>query len=118
MKWLDFGQDVEVIYPGTSTRDALGHRVESPETRETVHNVIIAPPDTAVLTQLNADATATLHFPKGFTKSLCGASVEFGGARYAVIGDPLPYNEDATPGDWYLPVHVGHSRKDGDAYVS
>lgn len=116
MGWLDFGETVTVIRRGAASRDAMGHRVDAAEERETVENVVVAPPDTAVLTQLDKDATATLHFPKGYAGSLRGCEIEVRGVRYAVIGDPMAYNEDATPGEWNMPVHVGHTRRDGGAY--
>ena len=118
MGWLDFGEDVVVVRDDPTERDLYGRPISGGEVRETVHNVVVAPPDTSVLTQLGANATATLHFPKGYDPStLAGAKVEVRGHSYAVIGDPVAYKEDVTPGDWCTPVHVGHARKDGDSYV-
>lgn len=117
MGLFDFGETVTVIRHQPASRDAYGQLVESEPERKNVKNVIVCPPDTSVLTQLDANATATLYFPKTFTADLVGCEVEVRGRTYAVIGDPMAYKADATPGDWNLVVHVGHSRSDGDAYV-
>ncbi len=42
----------------------------------------------------------TFHFPKSFAESLRGARVTYAGTTYEVVGDPQPYLEDLTPGDW------------------
>ena len=46
---------------------------------------------------------------KTWTTSLRGCEIVFGDAwsgRYRVIGDPAPYIEANTPGDWWMPVQV------------
>lgn len=49
----------------------------------------------------------TLHFPKTFSGSLKGAQVYVCGDWYDVIGDPKPYMEKNTPGDWWMAVEAG-----------
>lgn len=80
-----------------------------------VKNVLVAPASTTDLSgnlRPHGDRVALeLHFPKSFTASLRGARVTVRGATYAVVGDPQPYTQANTPGDWWLPVHV--ERVDG-----
>lgn len=113
---LDFGETVLVLRPGASTRDELGRRVASDPPPEAVCDVIVAPPDTDVPSQLAAQTVMTLHFPKGHeSDSLAGCKVVVRGRTYAVLGEPVAYKASATPGGHDLPVHVGHVAKDGDA---
>lgn len=114
---FDFGERVTVIRRTDPGRDVYGKPIPGATIPEDVDNVVVAPPDTSVLTQLGSDVTATLHFPKGYDPTtLVGVEIEVRGQTYAVIGDPVSYKPDATPGEWCTPVHVGRSRKDGGAY--
>lgn len=49
---------------------------------------------------------ATFHFPRGYGKSLKGCRIAYAGREWAVVGDPQPYMERNTPGEWTLPVGV------------
>lgn len=48
--------------------------------------------------------TVKLHFPKSYTASLAGCSVELLGRKYAVMGDPVGCMPALTPGAWNRPV--------------
>lgn len=48
----------------------------------------------------------TFYFPKAFTRPLRGCHVVLGGRRFAVVGDPLPYIEENTPGKWNYTVEA------------
>lgn len=108
-----FGETVTVIRPNV-TQDELGEPVEGEPTRETVGNVLIAPGSTANMDETRPQGVSvvfTLHFPKGYGKTLRGCSVEVRGVAYEVVGDPQPYTEANVPGPWSMPVEV--TRHDG-----
>ena len=51
----------------------------------------------------------TLHFPKTFSGSLEGCSVELHdpySGTYKVVGDPKPYMVENTPTRWNMPVEI------------
>lgn len=76
---------------------------------ENVGNVLVAP---GLRSDLPADrpegvrVVFTLHFPRGYGKSLRGAVVNVRGTDYRVIGDPQAYTEVNVPGPWTMPVEV------------
>ena len=108
------GVDVIVVRPGSPSTDRFGNAVAGEPARETVHDVLVQPGATSDLEAARPQGVAvayTLHFPKGYTASLEGCSVELpapwavdGG--YRVIGDPRPYMDANTPGRWNRPVEV------------
>ena len=76
---------------------------------ESVENVLIAPGEPSDIissTQDGDEVLLTLHFPKTYTSSLAGLRVRVYGDLYKVIGDPRPYQEQNTPGEWNRPVKV------------
>ena len=82
--------------------------------REDVDGVLITPGATADLDPSRPEGVRvayTVHFPKGYGKSLRGCSVVIGGETYRVIGDPKPYMADGTPGPWAMAAEV--ERVDG-----
>ena len=107
------GETVTVIRCEVA-RDELGEPTGERVTREDVQNVVVAPGPTAELDASRPNGVTvafTLCFPKGYGKSLKGCSVEIRGRAYRVVGDPQPYTEANTPGDWNLTVEV--ERTDG-----
>lgn len=103
------GIEVTVLRP-TRTTDRLGNEVDGEPEREQVENVLVAPGPTADMEASRPDGVTvalTLHFPKTYTASLEGCSVElpepWEGA-YHVIGNPMPYMR--SPGQWNRPVEV------------
>lgn len=107
------GESVTVIRPVIES-DELGEPVEGTPEREAVGNIVVAPGATAELDASRPNGVTvafTLCFPKGYGKSLKGCSVEVRGRAYRVVGDPQPYTEANTPGDWNLTVEV--ERTDG-----
>lgn len=108
-----FGETVTVIRPSVAL-DELGEPVEGEPERETVENVLVAPGATTDMDETRPQGVSvafTLHFPKGYGKSLRGCSVEVRGTVYEVVGDPQPYTEANVPGQWSMPVEV--TRHDG-----
>ena len=108
-----FGETVAVIRPSVAL-DELGEPVEGEPERETVENVLVAPGATTDMDETRPQGVSvvfTLHFPKGYGKSLRGCSVEVRGTAYEVVGDPQPYTEANVPGQWSMPVEV--TRHDG-----
>lgn len=105
-------EPVIVLRP-TVERDDLGEPVFGEPTRENV-SCVVCPGATS-----NMDATRpedvtvafTLHFPKTYTGSLRGCSVEVRGEAYDVVGDPQRTTDAATPDPWNLAVEV--TRADG-----
>lgn len=44
------------------------------------------------------DDSITLYFPKTYAETLCGRRVVISGRTYDVLGDPIGYMPDMTPG--------------------
>lgn len=103
------GIEVTVLRP-TRTTDRLGNEVDGEPEREQVENVLVAPGPTADMEASRPDGVTvalTLHFPKTYTASLEGCSVELPEpweGTYRVIGNPMPYMR--SPGQWNRPVEV------------
>ena len=103
------GIEVTVLRP-TRTTDRLGNEVDGEPEREQVENVLVAPGPTADMEASWPDGVTvalTLHFPKTYTASLEGCSVELPEpweGTYHVIGNPMPYMR--SPGQWNRPVEV------------
>lgn len=103
------GIPVTVLRP-TRTTDRLGNEVDGKPEYETVENVLVAPGQTADMEASRPDGVTvalTLHFPKTYTASLEGCSVELPApwaGTYRVIGNPMPYMR--SPGQWNRPVEV------------
>lgn len=110
----DFGllpkTSVTVLRPNpTGGTDPFGAPVEGEPVEEPVDGVLITPGATADLDSSRPEGVRvayTVHFPKGYGKSLRGCSIEIGGKAYRVIGDPKPYMEDGTPGPWSMASEV------------
>ena len=96
------------------TRDVYGVPSRT-EAVEYVGNVLVAPADTAAIAQLGQGTTWELHWPKADHRDLRGAVLIVRGERFAVVGDPRPYQTDLVPGDWDRPVHARRWSEDGDA---
>ena len=111
------GRTVEVGIAKESGADAFGHPLFELEW-ETVDDVLIdpRPMDTESSESSEHDplfeSSITLHFPKGYGKSLKNARVRALGHEYEVRGDPIPYPEELTPTRWNLPVRA--RRADGN----
>lgn len=103
------GIAVTVLRPSRSV-DRLGNEVDGEPEREPVDNVLVAPGPTADMEAARPDGVTvalTLHFPKTYTASLEGCSVEMPEpweGTYRVIGNPMPYMR--SPGPWNRPVEV------------
>lgn len=103
---------VTVIRP-TAGRDDLGEPVETGTSREAVR-CVVCPGATSDMDATRPEGVAvayTLHFPKTYSGSLRGCSVEVRGETYDVVGDPQRTTEAATPGPFNLTVEV--TRADG-----
>lgn len=103
---------VTVIRP-TAGRDDLGEPVETGTSREAVR-CVVCPGATSDMDATRPEGVAvayTLHFPKTYSWSLRGCSVEVRGETYDVVGDPQRTTEAATPGPFNLTVEV--TRADG-----
>lgn len=112
MGLLNSTLSVDVYTPETTGYDALGNPVNA-YTKATVEGVLIAPESTA---DLGADRpegysdVLTLCFPKSYTGSLRGAYIELPSPwpeRVEVIGDPMPWMPELTPGAWNLTIQAG-----------
>lgn len=103
---------VTVIRPSVSGRDRFNNDTYGQPAREVVDGVLVAPDDTAGMAANRPDGTSTvlvLHFPKTYTASLRGCSVELPAPwsdTYRVIGNPMPYMDENTPTPWNRPVRV------------
>lgn len=98
---------VEVLRPGKTNLDEFGNETPGEATAETVPNVVPCRGSTADLDADRPDGVTvamTFHFPKTYTASLRGCDVRYAGREYRVIGDPQPYLDANTPGDWNRPV--------------
>lgn len=103
---------VAVIRP-TMERDDLGEPTLGEPTREEVCCVVCpgATSDMDATRPEGVTVAYTLHFPKTYSGSLRGCSVEVRDTRYDVVGDPQRTTDAATPGPWNLAVEV--TRADG-----
>lgn len=103
------GESITVIRPSVEY-DELYELIECDPEREQVENVLIAPGrDTQDMDEKrqNGDKVwLTLHFPKTYTDGLRGCQIEVYGQVYDVVGDPQPYMQSNTPGQWNRPVEV------------
>lgn len=109
MSGLLIGEQIAVIRKAI-TYDELGEPMYEDITTEVVDNVIVQPGSTNDLDSTRPNGVEvhyTLHFPKTYTDSLKGCSVEVQGTTYDVIGDPKPWMDDNTPGDYNRTVEVG-----------
>lgn len=105
-------ETVTVLRPSVE-RDDLGEIAEGEPVREDVR-CVVCPGATSDMDAARPEGVAvsyTLHFPKTFTGSLVGCSVEVRGEAYRVMGDPQRTTEAATPGPWDMAVEV--TRADG-----
>ena len=103
------GETVTVLLPGQPHKDAMGEDVEGEPLSVDVENVLIQrgeSSDLGVDRPKGVTIHCTLHFPKTFNRSLKRAKVKFWGNTYRVVGDPLWYMEQNTPGEWNFPVGV------------
>lgn len=106
------GISVTVLRPSAPTTDRLGNEVPGEPAREVVENVLVAPGATEDMEASRPDGVTvalTLHFPKTYTASLRGCSVELAApwaGTYRVVGDPRPYMDGNTPAPWNRPVEV------------
>ena len=105
------GVTVTVKTPKAGAKDRFGN-VTYTYTSETVDNVLVSPSatdDMEAARPEGATVAYTLHFPKGFNKSLEGCVVTLPSpwdGDYRVIGDPKPYIDADCPTPWHTPVEV------------
>lgn len=101
---------VTVLRPNpTGGTDPFGAPVEGEPAEEAVSGVLLAPGATADLDASRPEGVRvayTVHFPKGYGKSLRGCSVVIENHKYRVIGDPKPYMGDGVPGPWDMAAEV------------
>lgn len=112
MMGLQSAVAVTVVRPTAYMRDRFNNETYGDPVCEVVEGVLVAPDETSNMVASRPDGTSTvltLHFPKTYTASLRGCSVELPapwGGTYRVIGDPMPYMEENTPTPWNRPVRV------------
>lgn len=103
------GTTVTVLRDVENGTDEFGSPVATVMT-EQVDNVLIAPvSDKDLSGSIRPDGievALVLHFPKTYTTSLRGTRIKLDGQTYAVIGDPVGYMPENTPGPWNRPVQV------------
>ena len=106
------GIDVTVLRPNPTGRDRLNNVTYGEPVREPVRNVLIDSPNPQDMEAARQDGVTlalTLRFPKGYSASLRGCSVELPAPyadTYRVVGDPLPYMAENCPTRWNRPVGV------------
>jgi hypothetical protein len=99
------GETVCVLRPSGTTEDTLGNTVTE-WVPEYVANVLFEPSTTSdVVDSMRPDGTSavvTFHFPKAYTRSLRGCRIRIPMCmrEFSVVGDPMPYMTDITPGAW------------------
>lgn len=105
-----FGEPVQVISRDNDGIDEFGNaRVVYRKFYVTVDNVLVAPTSSQDLGPERPEGEATImtfHFPKTYIGDLRGCLIRWKSKRWAVIGNPQPYSEDATPGKWNRPVQA------------
>ena len=105
-------ETVTVLRPSVE-RDDLGEPTLGEPTREAVRCVVCpgATSDMDATRPEGVTVAYTLHFPKTYSGSLRGCSVEVRGIRYDVVGDPQRTTDAATPGPFDMAVEM--TRADG-----
>lgn len=100
---------VTVLTPVYGEKGPLGNRQVTWESEE-VPGVLPAPSDGSDMPADRPEGTrasVTFHFPKSFVRdTLRGCVVVWGGRRFRVVGDPMPYPETLVPGPWSWPVET------------
>lgn len=77
-----------------------------------VPGCLVAPASSEITTRPNAiEHDYTVHFPRGFGRSIDGALIEFGDGlgervRCRVVGSPRPMDESICVGPWSMQVDV------------
>ena len=108
------GTTVTVTKRTVSSRDEMGEPVFATESVE-VDNVLWHESTTDEIDETNrmygVSCDISLDFPKTFTGSLEGCSVNVGGTEYRVLGDPIGYMPENTPTPWNRSVKA--ARADG-----
>lgn len=105
------GTRIEVIRRAETGKDAFNNPTYQDEIEE-VDNVLVDPgmQDRGASREFNAErpnGTRTyvrFHFPKTYKHSLKGCFIRWGDRKFRVIGDPVAFPEENTPGEWNLPV--------------
>lgn len=103
---------VTVLRPMPDGRDRFNNETYGEPVREVVDGVLVAPDDTSDMAASRPHGTSetlVLHFPKAYTASLRGCSVEIPAPwseTYRVVGNPMPYMDENTPTPWNRPVRV------------
>lgn len=101
------GSDVTVLRKTESGEDEMGDPIVS-WVPETVDNVLWSKSRSADLDDVSrpdgTEDTVTFHFPKTYTASLSGCKIVLGSRTYDVVGDPVGYMPEHTPGVWNRPV--------------
>lgn len=101
---------VTVLRPNpTGATDPFGAPVEGEPVEEAVDGVLVTPGATDDLDPSRHEGVRvayTVHFPKGYGKSLRGCSVVIENHEYRVIGDPKHYMGEGTPGPWDMAAEV------------
>lgn len=105
------GRTVTVLDPAVE-RDDYGRPICSSEARD-VGNVLLAPPDTSSMSQMGSDVVLVANWPKADPSELAGRLVRVGGEEYAVVGRPMAYDPELTPGDWDRVVYLRRAYEDG-----
>ena len=97
------GTSVTVTSRTLKSRDDMGEPVFE-TTTTTVENVLWHEASTDEMDESNrmfgVTCDLSLDFPKSFTDSLEGSTVEVGGTAYRVLGDPKGYMAENTPTPW------------------
>lgn len=99
------GVTVTVVRPvPTGGVDSMGEPVEGTPEREAVGGVLFDPTAASdasgALRMAGAVVDADFHFPKSYTESLRGCSIEHAGHLYRVQGDARRYPPGSVPGPW------------------
>ena len=107
------GVSVTVVRRTLAGRDGQG-RPAYEEVRQVVDDVLTSPAsssgestqDSAPERRGGSLTRRRFDFPKTFSGSLAGCSIEYGGRSWRVVGDPEPYLDHLTPGPFNRPVEA------------
>lgn len=113
MGWGLKGLTVTVLHPVPASTDPFGAPVPGTPAPEDVADVLVDNPTStdieSTVRQYGVSCDLTLHFPKDYTGSLRGCSVELPAPwsdEFEVMGDPMPYDPALVPTSYGMPVHV------------
>lgn len=94
MSLLNRGTDQVIVYPEVVVTDSDGNKITKPGSTGVVCRAVVQPLQPPMASSVAEDPASRYRLRLVGYTDLLGAqsAVEWGGKRYAILGDPLVYN--------------------------